>query len=89
MATHWTGAAPPTPARGVLGYIPEPGYDCAWRRVDRRSRRGPAKVAKNRFHIDIRVAGEGAADPAASASARRSSPAVEYISAVSGRPNAL
>lgn len=60
QATFWAAA---------LGYVPEPGYDdpdgasivdpdgrgpaIGWLRV------GEAKAAKNRLHIDIRVAGEG------------------------------
>ena len=58
----------------ALGYIAEPGYDFEGGAsiVDPEGV-GPAigflqvpeaKVAKNRFHIDIRVAGEGPVDPA-------------------------
>lgn len=59
----------------ALGYVPEPGYDdpdgasivdpdgagpaIGWLRVPE------GKVAKNRLHIDIRVAGEGPWDMAA------------------------
>jgi Glyoxalase-like domain len=58
----------------ALGYIPEPGYDYEGGAsiVDPEGV-GPAigflqvpeaKVAKNRFHIDIRPAGEAPVDPA-------------------------
>ena len=58
----------------ALGYVPEPGYDhpdgaslidpegkgppISWVRVPE------GKTAKNRVHIDIRLAGEGPSDPA-------------------------
>ena len=58
----------------ALGYIPEPGYDYeGGASIVDPDGVGPAigflhvpeaKVAKNRFHIDIRPAGEGPMDPA-------------------------
>jgi Glyoxalase-like domain len=63
-------------ARGVLGaglgYVAEPGHDQeAGASIVDPAGVGPAigflqvpKVAKNRFHIDIRVAGKGPVDPA-------------------------
>jgi catechol 2,3-dioxygenase-like lactoylglutathione lyase family enzyme len=57
----------------ALGYIPEPGYDYeGGASIVDPDGVGPAigflqvpeaKVAKNRFHIDIRVAGEGPVEP--------------------------
>lgn len=59
LAAFWAGA---------LGYVPEPGYDDpGGASIVDPERRGPAiswlrvpepKSAKNRLHIDIRVAGE-------------------------------
>ena len=57
-----------------MGYVPEPGYDFAdGASIIDPDGRGPAiswlrvpegKKAKNRVHIDIRVAGQGAAEAA-------------------------
>ena len=58
----------------ALGYVPEPGYDDPdGASIVDPAGRGPAigflrvpepKIAKNRFHLDIRVAGEPPWDPA-------------------------
>ena len=74
MATHWTIGADADPHRLAafwalaLGYIAEPGYDYSdGASIVDPDGRGPAigwlrvpeeKTAKNRVHIDIRVAGE-------------------------------
>ena len=77
MAVHWTlgcDAADPRRLAAALGYVPEPGYDEPdGASIVDPSGAGPAigflavpepKTAKNRVHIDIRVAGEPPCDPA-------------------------